>query len=233
MTARAIIPLALCLAATLAAQPRPALDELVQAYERGDYRRVTAVAESLAADTTAMPADDRAYFLTYWAFSLVALSREDEAVERFRQLLELRPATDLNPEFVSPKIIGVFRKAQAEQRQTAAPPDGITLRTEDRAPSKPGALLRTLAWPGWGQSYRGQSRKGRTLRIAALAAAAALGTTEVGCYLTHQQYLDARDPDRIADTYTTYNRWYRCRALAVNLAVSVWVVGVIDVMMGD
>ncbi|MCU0606538.1 MAG: hypothetical protein MUF78_03765 [Candidatus Edwardsbacteria bacterium] len=233
MTVRAIIPLALCLAATLAAQPRPALDALVEAYERGDYRRVAAIAESAAADTTALSADDRAYLLTYWAFSLVALSREDDAVARFRQLLELRPATELNPEFVSPKIIGVFRQAQAQHRRADAPSDGITLQVEDRAPSKPGALLRTMAWPGWGQSYRGQARKGRILRIAALAAAAALGATEVGCYVTHQQYLDARDADRIADTYTTYNRWYRSRALAVNLAVSVWVAGVIDVMMDD
>lgn len=233
MTARAIIPLALCLAASLAAQNRPVLDELVEAYERGDYRRVVAVADSAAADSVALTADDRAYCLTYWAFSLVALSRDDEAARRFRQLLELRPATELNPEFVSPKIISVFRKAQSEQRQAVAPPDGIKLSVGAHQPSKPGALLRTLAWPGWGQSYRGQARKGRIFKIASLAAAAGLGATAVGCYVTHQQYLDARDADRIGDTYATYNRWYRSRSLAVDLAVSVWVAGVIDVMMND
>lgn len=221
-------------AVSVAAQARPALDELVTAYERGDYQRAAAVAESAAVDSASIARDDRAYFLTYWAFSLVALSRDDEAVRIFRSLLALNPATDLNPEFVSPKIIVVFRRAKAEFTQPAAPPaSGGKLLVDARRPTKPAALIRTLAWPGWGQSYRGQPKKGRIFKIASLAAAVGLGAAQIGSYFAHKDYLDARDAGRIDDTYALYNRWYRIRNLSLNVAVSVWVFGAVDVMMGD
>ncbi len=227
---------ALLAAAALAAPARahPLLDGLVTAYEAGQYRRVAALADSSAADTASLSRDERAYLYTYWAFSLVALSREAEAEDKFKLLLALKPETDLNPEFVSPKIIAVFRNARAGQQRAAAPPgrSGSPLVGEGR-PAKPGALIRSLAWPGWGQSYRGQARKGRIFKVASLAAVAGLVAAQAGTSYAHNRYLEAGDPGRIEGTYTTYNRWYRARNLAINVAVTVWVLGAVDVMMGD
>ncbi|HTY08194.1 MAG TPA: hypothetical protein VMF29_03440 [Candidatus Edwardsbacteria bacterium] len=221
-------------AAWCGAQPRNPVNDLLSGYDRGDYQRVAALAESLAADTAALSRDEVATLRTYWAFALVALGRDGEAAAQFTLLLRQRPATDLNPEFVSPKIIAVFRDAQAAfNRAAAAAGPGPRLVLKPPQPGKPGALLRTLVWPGWGQSYRGQAKRGRMFQIASLAAVAGLGAAELGAYVAHRDYLNARDSGRISDTYTTYNHWYRFRNLTVNLTVSVWVLGVVDVMMGD
>jgi hypothetical protein len=223
-----------CCAACGAAQQRNAIHDLLSDYDRGDYQRVEALAESLTIDTTGLSRDDLATLRTYRAFALVALGRDDEAVTQFTLLLRQRPATDLNPEFVSPKIIAVFKSAQTEYKRTIAvtsPAQPILLTANP--PGKPGALLRTLLWPGWGQSYRGQVKRGRMFKIASLAAVAGLGIAELGTYLSHRDYLAARDANRISATYTAYNRWYRASNLAINLTVSVWVLGAVDVMMGD
>ena len=223
-----------CCAMCAAAQQRNAIHDLLNDYDRGDYPRVAALAESLTVDTVGVGRDDLATLRTYWAFALVALGRDDDAVRQFTLLLRQRPATDLNPEFVSPKIIAVFKSAQtAFNRSAAAAGPGRPVLLNADQPGKPGAMLRTLLWPGWGQSYRGQVKRGRMFKIASLAAVAGLGIAELGTYFAHRDYLDTRDAGRISTTYTTYNRWYRVRNLTVNLTVSVWVLGAVDVMMGD
>jgi hypothetical protein len=223
-----------CCAAWGAAQQRNALHDLLGGYDRGDYQRVAALAESLTVDTAGMGRDDLATLRTYWAFALVALGRDDDAVRQFTLLLRQRPATDLNPEFVSPKIIAVFKRAQtAVNRSAAATGPAQPVLLTAAKPGKPGALLRTLLWPGWGQGYRGQVKRGRMFKLASLAAVAGLGIAELGTYFSHRDYLVARDAGRVSAAYTTYNRWYRARNLTVNLTVSVWVLGAVDVMMGD
>jgi hypothetical protein len=223
-----------CCAACAVAQQRNPINDLLSGYERGDYQQVAALAESLAVDTAGLDRDDLATLRTYRAFALVALGRDKEAEAQFTLLLRQRPATDLNPEFVSPKIIAVFKAAQANSNRSggvAAQIQPVLLKPPK--PGKPGALLRTMLWPGWGQSYRGQAKRGRLFRIASLVAVTGLGAAELGTYFTHRDYLNARDGGRIGDTYVTYNHWYRFRNLSVNLTVSVWVLGVVDVMMGE
>lgn len=210
------------------------LGAVVASYERGFYDEVVINAQKALSDTAVYTPSDIVYLRTYLAFSLVALGNDDQATEVFKAILVSKPKLELNPEFVSPKIISVFKRAQLEitksQGQTGVQ-SGMIFDT-GRPPKLP-CLWRTALWPGWGQSYRGEIRKGKILKRSALGIAAGLGGVFLGTYLSHQSYLNATDPDVIGTKYDTYNAWYKTRNFGVNLAVSFWFYSALDIVLTD
>ena len=207
-----IITLAAWFPVSAMGQSGSVMGQLVAAYEKGDYQAVLQTAEAALKDTSTLSASDLIYVRTYMAFSLVAQEKEPEALAQFKILLQTKPKMELNPEFVSPKIIQVFKKAQSEivqQDATERAPSRILLNNEK--PSKPSALWRSALWPGWGQSHRGDRTKGKVLRWGSLAVAAGLGVAYLGTSISHRNYDDARNQDDAAFRYRNYNRWYRAR----------------------
>jgi hypothetical protein len=206
----------------------------VQAYERGYYQETVEAALQALADTASYGSNDILYLRTYLAFSLVALDREGEAVEVFKQMLRAKPKMELNPEFVSPKIISVFKRAQMEETQLSsqsAVQSGMLF--ERGRPARYDCLWRSALWPGWGQAYRGELRKGKVLKWSSLGIAAGVGALLVGTSLSRQSYLDATDPALIESRYEAYNRWYRTRNFGVNLMISFWAYSALDIMLTD
>jgi hypothetical protein len=220
--------------ATAAAQGSNYLGAVVTAYERGYYEEVVRTGQLALADTAAYTSSDLVYLRTYLAFSLVALGSDDHAVAVFKAILVSKPKLELNPEFVSPKIISVFKRAQLEAAQSQGQ-SGVQagLIFDKGKPNNLSCLWRAALWPGWGQSYRGEIRKGRFLKLASLAIAAGLGGVYLGTSISHRSYLDATDPDAIASKYSTYNKWYRARSFGINLAVSFWAYSALDILLTD
>jgi len=210
------------------------LGAVVASYERGYYGEVVSTAQKALSDTMAYTPSDLVYLRTYLAFSLVALGNDDQAVETFKAILGAKPKLELNPEFVSPKIISVFKRAQLESVQSqgqSGVPAGMIF---DRGkPKKLPCLWRTALWPGWGQSYRGEAKKGKILKRSALGIAAGLGVLLLGTYQSHQNYLNATDPDAIESKYGTYNSWYKTQNFGINLAVSFWFYSGLDILLTD
>lgn len=231
-----ILSLVLWAAGSLPAQAQSGnyLGPVVAAYERGYYDEVVRNAQAALADTTAYTPSDLVYLRTYLAFSLVALGNDNQAVIVFKAILVSKPKLELNPEFVSPKIISVFKRAQLEtaqsQGQTGVPAGMIF---DKGKPQKLPCLWRTALWPGWGQSYRGEVKKGKILKRSALGIATGLGAVFLGTYLSHQSYLNATDPDAIESKYGTYNSWYKTRNFGIDLAVSFWFYSGLDILLTD
>ncbi|MDQ7798737.1 MAG: hypothetical protein RDU76_07320 [Candidatus Edwardsbacteria bacterium] len=208
------------------------MNAVIRAYEHGYFQEVIAIAERSLEDTAGFTQEDIIYFRTYLAFSLVAMGQEPAAIERFKQILAVKPKLELNPEFVSPKIIEVFKRAQAEFFRAASNGDPRSnLLFEKGRPGKFQGLWRSSLWPGWGQSVRGDPRKGRILKWGAAGVAAGTGLAALGTYVSHQRYLDATDPGDIEAKYKTYNSWYKTRNFTVNLAVSFWVYNLADIII--
>jgi hypothetical protein len=210
------------------------LGTVVSSYERGFYDEVVINAQKALADTVVYTPSDLVYLRTYLAFSLVALGNDDQAVGAFKAILVTKPKLELNPEFVSPKIISVFKRAQLEAAQS----QGQTvvqagLIFDKGKPQKLPCLWRTALWPGWGQSFRGEIRKGKILKRSTIGIAAGLGTVFLGTYLSHQSYLNATDPDAIGPKYDTYNAWYKTRNFGINLAISFWFYSALDIILTD
>lgn len=208
------------------------MNAVIKSYEQGYFQEVISIAEKSLGDTASFTQEDIIYFRTYLAFSLVAMGREDGAIERFRQLLIQKPKLELNPEFVSPKIIEVFKKAQAEFfRATSNGDPRSNLLFEKGRPGKFQGLWRSSLWPGWGQSMRGDPRKGKILKWGAAGVAAGTGLAVLGTYVSHQRYLDATDSGDIEAKYQTYNTWHKTRNFTVNLSVSFWAYNILDIII--
>jgi tetratricopeptide (TPR) repeat protein len=219
----------------LAAEPaEDPLKTVATDYDQGRYQQAAEAAAAALADTSQMDLETVSYLLTYRSFSLVALGREAEAEEEFLKLLSRQPKLELNPEFVSPKIIEVFKRARSKFRaQTQArPPEPGPLFAKPK-PTKAQAMWRSLLWPGWGQRYRGSRLKASILQGASLGALGAWGALELGARRARQDYLEGTEPSQIQSAYNTYNSWYRARNLAVNCVVAVWLYNLVDVMMTE
>ena len=210
------------------------LGSIVVSYERGYYDEVVKNAQVALADTMPYTPSDLVYLRTYLAFSLVALGNDDPAVEIFKAILISKPKLELNPEFVSPKIISVFKRAQLETAQSHGQSGMQTGMIFDKGkPQKLPCLWRTALWPGWGQSYRGEIKKGNFLKRSAVGLAAGLGTVFLGTYLSHQSYLNTTNPDAIGSKYDAYNAWYKTRNFGINLTISFWCYSVLDIFLTD
>jgi hypothetical protein len=216
------------------AQNSASMNVIIQAYEKGYFQDVITLARQSLEDTAGFQPDDIIYLRTYLAFSLVAMGQDDEAVKCFNKILIAKPKMELNPEFVSPKIIEVFKRAQIEYFRTTSPSNwNSSLMFEKGRPGKIQALWRSALLPGWGQSIRGDFKKGRTLKWGSMGMAAVTGLVFLGTYINHQNYLDATESDRIQAKYKIYDRWYRARYFTVNLAVSFWSYNLIDIIISE
>jgi len=224
----------LLLSASLSAQQKAdPLAEVVDLYDQGNYQAAADSSRSYLSQNQGLDREDRVQMLIYLSFSLVALGREAEAEASFGELLALDPALDLNPEFVSPKIIDVFRRAKA-RAGSARPPNPQPRPLVSRpGPSKPQALWRSLLWPGWGQRYQGNRLKGFVLQTASLGTAAGWAVLELGTRQAHGSYLRSTDPEEIQREYRTYNKWYRARNFSVNLMAAVWLYNIVDVLISE
>jgi len=210
------------------------LGAVVASYERGFYNEVVINAQKALADTAVYTPSDMVYLRTYLAFSMVALGDDDQASAVFKAILISKPKLELNPEFVSPKIISVFKRAQLETAQSQGQSGVQAGMIFDKGkPQKYPCLWRTVLWPGWGQSYRGENKKGKILKRSALGIAAGLGALYLGTYLSHQSYLNATDPDAIGPKYDTYNAWYKTRNFGINLTISFWFYSALDIVLTD
>ncbi|MBI4819784.1 MAG: hypothetical protein HY791_26155 [Deltaproteobacteria bacterium] len=109
----------LCVAQT--ASPRDQPEDLLkgarEAYEGLEYDAVLPLTRRLLTSPQATGAQ-RLEALQLEGSSLAILGNSVDAEKPFRQLLRERPAFDLPPG-TSPKIIGVFRKVQVEERAIA------------------------------------------------------------------------------------------------------------------
>jgi LysM repeat protein len=90
------------------------LEKGVQDYFRGEYlgaviKLENAVSLGLGEKETASKA------LRFLAYAYIALDERERAKESFRQALSVDPTLDLDPVYVSPKIIEIFREAKAEK----------------------------------------------------------------------------------------------------------------------
>lgn len=204
-------------------------------YDQGRYQQAADSAAEALADSIGLDRETLTYLLTYRSFSLVALGREAEAEEQFLKLLALQPKMELNPEFVSPKIIEVFKRAKNRQRAQASggrPKEEEAIFAKAK-PSKAQALWRSMLWPGWGQRHRGSRLKASILQGASLGTLGAWGALELGTSRARQGYMERTDPAQIQSAYDSYNTWYRARNFAFNLVVAVWLYNIVDVMMTE
>jgi len=90
------------------------LDQGVQDYFNGEYlSAVIKLENAVALGLGEKEMTSKA--LRFLAYAYIALHEHERAKESFRQALSIDPTLDLDPVYVSPKIIEIFRETQAEK----------------------------------------------------------------------------------------------------------------------
>ena len=184
-------------------------------YEDGKYFAAIEQAEKALKDT-ALTLQDRVGIHTVLGFCYVALNKERLARLEFLEALALDPELQLDPVLTSPKIMKLFQDAKAGFRFSPGHA-GIYRDTLLPGPKK---NIAAFAIPGiW--SIKKGNKKGYLLLTWSCASLLSLGTSHYQCEKYHQEYLDARTPSMIENSYEDYNLWYQARTYSlVSLALS-------------
>lgn len=182
-------------------------------YNSGEYENAINELENALQYLKQLEQGDQVEAYKYLAFSYVAFGDNAKAKEQFKKALILNPGLELDPAVVSPKIIKVFEEAKSEMASVTPPviepepePEPVT---SGKRPSTFGALWRSCLLPGWGQKYKGESKKGSQLMIAA---GVTFGLSAVSITLmevSHSDYLDVPpgSVDEMNDKYKMYRFW--------------------------
>jgi hypothetical protein len=200
-----------------------ALTPLQDQYNAGNYERVVAQAESVLAQPR-LTRPDSLETRQLYAFSLVALGRNDEATAVFKLIIAGQPDLVLDPEKVSPKIRAVFETAKEQMPARPAPAPKVHVDTVMLRQPVPISVL----VPGLSQIQARKSTKGYALLGASILSLAGLGISHFSYNRAHSDYLAASEPQEISEGYQTANGWHRSRYAFAGATVAVWLLNLID-----
>jgi hypothetical protein len=197
-------------------------------YDAGNFSEAIHVLEMVVQDTT-LALEDEISARTYLAFSYVACDRRAESKEQFVTILRKQKGFSLNPEFVSPKIIEVFREAEKMVQE----PETNRIITIKRVPGTTECLVKSSLFPGWGQHSRGEQKKGKFLMGAFSVSLAALTLSHLAYLSAENSYMNAETRSDIAHQYSRYNFAYKTRSLMVQTSLLIWLYGITDIFLTE
>jgi len=169
----------------------------------------------------------------YVAFSLVAQGKNDAAVGHFESALEVDSTLTLDPILTSPKILGVFETAknqfesELEERRSRTAFGTSTkessFQCKDSEPT-----FRAILFPGWEQSFRGETVKGHILLGAGTLTALSLIASDLLRRDAKASYLNASTPDLASTRYKTYNTYYETEFYSASAFVLIYIYSGVD-----
>ena len=237
MRPAALLALALLTASTALAQPASSPADLIRAMEdavvRLDYDVAEARAREALARFDALTPDQLVTVHSALGVLLYARNEPVEARRQFEAALSLNPALSLDPVRTSPKTLEFFGEVRSDAVSeagggTRAEPAVRYVVLEDR---RPGAALRSLAVPGWGQFHKGDRAKGWAFAAATGALVAGAFAAQGARAAAREDYLAAPTEAEAARRFAPYNRWHRARnALALG-AGAVWAASALEALL--
>ena len=166
--------------------------------------------------------------------AIIRYSRSNlqQSQNHFEAALSLSPHLELDERDVSPKIRSFFQEIKEgillQDRRTTD--QEMQLRYVYVEDLRAGAIWRSMVVPGWGQSYKGENKKG----VLFTAGWVTLAGSAVGLHLarSHAQnrYQIASDPIIIEERYQSYNRLHKLRNTAALTAVGLWLGSYLDAL---
>jgi len=201
------------------------VDQVVSLYMQGRFQEAELLALRTLQSSDSLPPVDRALLYKTLGFTYVVMRENEKAKNQFIAWLEIDPLADLDSVYISPKIIAVFREAQAElearKRQAESPADEeLTLRL--------GAVRRSVIFPGLGQIYCGKQIKGFSLMTSEIVLIGAFVFCQIQYDQKRDEYLQERNPNHMQDLYDEANLYYRAKYVSAILAAGVYLYSLYD-----
>ena len=228
----ALIGLLCCPVLAQPASPEAQRDSLRAAYERFEYDRAEAFARAILGRYAEHPPGTIVEAHTTLGILLFARGADVEARQQFADALALDPTLRLDPLLVSPKTVEAFEavRREAEARRLPAAQDPPPARYVLVRDPRPGAALRSMVVPGWGQFHKRERAKGWAFAGAFVLTAGGF----VGAHLqrgrAEDAYLAEDDPARVAERYEAFNTWQRTRGVLGLAAGAVWLASTLDAL---
>lgn len=201
------------------------IERVNKLYEDGNLREAELTALRALQESKTLAPVDRAQLHRLLGFTYVAQGENEKAKQQFIAWLELDPLAQLDPLYISPKIISVFSEAKAgfSQRKTP-PPDYANLNAQVQA------VRRSLLFPGLGQLHRGEQIKGFSLIVSQVVLLGTFTYCQINYDRARDRYLGATDPIQMQGLYDDYNLYYRGRNATLLLAAGVYLYSLFDII---
>jgi tetratricopeptide (TPR) repeat protein len=203
-------------------------------YNQGQYQQVVDVADSALRSSPNLPDSILTNLYTYQAFSYVALDKKDQAINIFRYLLIINPILDLDPKFISPKIIEAFEEAKRLKGDTLTIKPTTFIPVQNIVQTLPAdhdirmRMIRSLLYPGLGQLYQHKKAKGYIFLTGETISLAGLVTSYFLTNSAHQKYLNNRNITQMDNLYNNYAQWYKIRVGFTFSSIGLWLLNYID-----
>ncbi len=198
-------------------------------YDAGKYETVVEILEKFVTDTT-ITLKQEINARTYLAFSFVALDDRTKAKLQFVTILEKEKGFSLNPEFVSPKIMEVFKEAEKSLKK---PPTNNVIKIQRMPPNATQCLVKSSLFPGWGQLTRGETKKGKVLMGSFAASLTALALSQLAYLSAKNSYEQAVTKSDIDYQYSRYNFTYKTRYIVSEITLFLWIYSITDIFLGE
>ena len=198
------------------------LGKVVELYDLAEYQKVILVTDSLLADSLEKLKHEEK-IRTYRAFSFVAMGDTSSAKKEFKQILKISPSYDLNPAFVSPKIIEVFRISKLE----------FIREKETVNKNLPPPLWKSILLPGTYQDWKKLEKKSRFFKTTSIMTGSTLLLTMISTEILHRVYLSKKNQDEIDKWYGYYNLSYKVRNTTLLTYGIVFTLNLLDVLLTE
>lgn len=214
------------------------LERLQLHYSALDFKQVINLGDSLINSGIVLPPEDGIVLHEILALAAYNLGNFDLARGHFISVLSLNPRFQPDPGEVSPKIIRFFEEMKPaktatveEKPEEAKPfilPEGNYIRYIQAEDRRPTAAFRSLIVPGWGQFYKGHTKRGWILGTAFWGSLAGTAIAAIVENSAESDYVNAVTPADITSKYQRYDSWYKARRNLSLIAISVWLANVAD-----
>lgn len=203
------------------------MDQVVILYEQGNFKDAELLALRTLQSPEKLPPVDRAILYKTLGFTYVALGEKEKAKKQFLSWIELDSLAELDPLYVSPKIIAIFGEAKAEFRQHQTQP---VTPNYGQIELQIAAVKRSLLFPGLGQLYRGQQYKGFSLLFSEIACLSAFLYYQDQYRVTRDRYLLEVNSAKMNSLYDDVNLYYHLKYTSALLAGGIYLYSLYDVL---
>ena len=208
------------------------IEEIRSAYERVDYEVAeNRINEALNQFEKFSPNE----LSQIYVFSaLVSYAKDDRSAAESDLLLafQLNSELELDPIIAPPGLVEIADRLKILMIET-----GSTGETKSEVrylvvpDSRPGAALRSMVLPGWGQLYKGDKTKGIRIMGAWGITAGSTLTAHILRSNAENKYLDAATSEEAISLYGDFDRWHQIRNNLFWAATGVWVYSYIDALV--
>ncbi len=210
------------------------INDIIIAYETGKYADAVKIGEDIIDKIGKdIVTEDEVNIRTYIAFSYVALGNSKKAQLNFEYILNLNPNYDLKEEFVSPKIIEVFKDAQDKVRLLInESPDYYFFKRDrfDSRFSKSNLIIKSLIIPGWGQMDRGENSKAFTIGTVFFVSVAAGISSYFLMNEASNNYQNASNTEDATLLYNRYNNYSKLNRVLFDFSISTYIFNILDIL---